>query len=87
MFTCDKCGELVSTQNDAVALEVMRQHGKRIDPLTQFVYGARHLLPTSTCEGSPSRAQYLEGQPRDTRGYEYDEDVEAEYRAAYERLA
>lgn len=50
----------------------------------------RHLLPVVedgkvVCEGSPSRAQYIEGQPRDPRGslYPYDETIEAQRRAAY----
>ena len=44
----------------------------------------RHFLPTENCQGSPSRAQYIEGQPKDQRGYQYDEKLESSYRAAYE---
>jgi hypothetical protein len=47
----------------------------------------RHLLPTRYCEGSPSRAQYLEGQPRDPRPeYAYNADHEAAISEAHERM-
>ena len=47
----------------------------------------RHLLPTEFCEGSPSRVQYLEGQPRDSRPeYPYNEAWEARVRDAYAEL-
>lgn len=52
-------------------------------------YYSRHFLPVCDtagnvlCEGSPSRAQYIEGQPRDTRGYAYVEASEPIFRAAY----
>ena len=87
MFTCDKCGKVVNADNDAVDLEFIMRFGTRPDALEKFVNGgARHLLPTGTCEGSPSRAQYLDGQPRDTRGYPYIESMEAPWRKAYEKL-
>lgn len=36
------------------------------------------------CEGSPSRAQYIEGQPRDSRApYAYRPEWEQRYRDAY----
>ncbi len=49
---------------------------------------ARHFLPVlqegeRVCDGSPSRAQYIEGQARDTRGYPYIAEHEAIFRAAY----
>lgn len=53
----------------------------------------RHLLPVflkniQACEGSPSRAQYIEGQPRDTReGSSYDEELEESWRSIHQMLA
>lgn len=50
---------------------------------------SRHFLPVydgdgkMICEGSPSNAQYIEGQPCDTRGYTYVEASESIIRAAY----
>lgn len=53
----------------------------------------RHLLPvidggTVVCGGSPSRAQYLEGQPRDTRpeSEPYDDRYTLASQAAFERM-
>ena len=50
---------------------------------------SRHFIPVHDdkgnllCEGSPSRAQFIDGQPRDTRGYEYTEELERVFRAAH----
>lgn len=63
MGLCDKCGQEVPPENDAVRLEMILNPGD----FTLMVAQSRHLLPTDTCEGSPSRAQYLEGQPYDKR--------------------
>jgi len=87
MWTCDKCGKPVDPKNDAVDLMFLRQHGHRPDALSKFNYGARHLLPVDGCEGSPSRAQYVEGQARDTRGYGYVPEEENEMRRAYTLLS
>ena len=82
---CDKCGKKVSLDNDAVELEVLLG-------TCSFVCGARHLLPTEDCEGSPSRAQFLEGGTPDPRGYGADlspEEIiewQEKYRAAYQKL-
>ena len=77
----DKCGNPVPPHDDAVNLEIL------LAPSALLV-GARprHLLPNAYCEGSPSRAQYLEGQPRDTRGYPYVAAAESQVRAAYATL-
>ena len=80
---CDKCGEIVTQQNDSVSLIFLRFHGELPGGLDRISYGARHLLPVGDCPGDPYRAQYLEGQPRDTQGYPYDVEREVEYRAAY----
>lgn len=87
MSCCDKCGLPVHRKNDATFFYTILT-GSII-----FAFATpRHLLPVTDedgkvlCEGSPSRAQYLEGQPRDTRGYEYRPEVEAEYRAAYAKM-
>lgn len=76
---CDKCNQPVEPINDATLLETIVEG----QPGIIFSSRARHLLPTGICQGSPSRAQYLEGQPRDRRGYEYSEKYEPLYRAAY----
>lgn len=75
---CDKCGKEVPENNDATIFWsfVLR------DP-TLCLNLPRHLLPTEHCEGSPSRAQYLEGQPRDTRRYVYDKRYETIIREKY----
>lgn len=78
--TCDKCGQVVNPDNDATIFWSFV-----VDDPTEILNKPRHLLPTETCEGSPSRAQYLIGQPRDSRGYEYDEKEESLLRAAYEK--
>lgn len=83
---CDKCGTEVPENNDAVVFEAIRTD----NPLFCLAL-SRHLLPviedgTVVCEGSPSRAQYLEGQPRDTRGYTYYSDYESVSRKAYAEL-
>jgi len=79
-LVCDKCGEAVPDHNDAVRLDIELGAGPGL-----ITAQPRHLLPTETCPGSPSRAQYLEGQPRDDR-YPYDPQYEAAVRAAYARM-
>lgn len=69
---CDKCGIEVPPNNDAVAIDLA------LGSIAAVFARSRHLIPTDSCTGSPSRAQYIEGQPRDARGYGYDlayEDV------------
>jgi len=87
MTKCDKCNRPVPKANDATVLDAIAFE----EPAVAFVYYARHLLPVIengqiVCEGSPSRAQYLPGQPRDTRGYPYLNEMEARYRAAYQEM-
>lgn len=78
---CDKCGERVEPGNDAVLLAIATGE---LDGLSAVFAQSRHLLPEGNCEGSPSRAQYLEGQPRDTRAeYPYDKRLEKPVREAY----
>lgn len=76
---CDKCGKPVEYSNDASRLDALVTGCPEI----VLFASARHLLPAGDCEGSPSRAQYIEGQPRDTRGYEYDPELELKIREAY----
>ena len=83
---CHKCGKVVPLHNDSVSLIFLRVHGELPGGLDRLDYGSRHLLPTGDCPGDPYRAQYLEGQPRDTQGYPYDIEREAEFRAAYKVL-
>lgn len=66
---CDKCGKEVPLGNDAIALEILSKRGVLPNDWERFAYGSRHLLPTEGCEGSPSRAQFLEGGAPDPRGY------------------
>ncbi len=79
MSICDKCGKEVPLQNDATIIEAIVSG----QPATTLFFQSRHFLPTADCEGSPSRAQYIEGQPRDTRGYSYRPELEQPYRSAY----
>lgn len=76
---CDKCRQPVDPANDAGIVESLFYQG------TGETSHHRHLLPVDGCAGSPSRAQYLEGQPRDTRGYKYYPEDETGWRYAYER--
>lgn len=82
---CHKCHCMVAPANNAVFLEIIRQN-------TMILGVARHLFPVVVngdliCEGSPSRVQYLEGQPRDTRPQgRYLSDLERPYRDAYAKL-
>ncbi len=85
---CNKCGTPVLPNNDACRLEYLRTG----DP-TVMVFGTpRHVLPIvedgeTICEGSPSRAQYLEGQPTDPRGvYGYHHDLEEPFRQAFAQM-
>lgn len=74
---CDKCGKPVPLTNDAVWIQFLATGDWGLvttDP--------RHFLPTADCPGSPSRAQYIEGQPRDPR-YRYHPEDEAKWRQAY----
>lgn len=84
---CDKCNQPVAPDNDAHQL--MQLLGYCEDRL---VFNgdpnlSRHILPTGSYEGSPSIAQYLEGQPRDSREsrwwVRYDPQQEIKIRAAY----
>ncbi|HEX9008177.1 MAG TPA: hypothetical protein VF837_02875 [Patescibacteria group bacterium] len=83
---CDKCGQPVEPDNDAYLLEDIINVAF---PLSRPGLSGphRHLLPVGQCQGSPSRAQYLEGQPRDTRpGMRYYKEYERETRNAYQLL-
>lgn len=77
---CDKCGMPVEPGNDAVMLDLLISGA-----LGLVTTPARHLLPVGDCPGSPSRAQYLPGQPHDPR-YPYDADHEARVRTAYAKM-
>jgi hypothetical protein len=79
MITCDKCGKEVPRNNDATVIQAIAMD----EPMTMFFCQPRHFMPTEDCEGSPSRAQYIEGQPRDTRGYRYMPEYEEMWRKAY----
>lgn len=83
MMVCDKCGKPVVPENDATRLDRI-MFG--VESWHVMFTAPRHLLPTEDCEGSPSRAQYLEGQPRDTRGYSYIEEREHMWRDAYTEM-
>lgn len=96
---CDKCGEEVSDGNNLcviVGIATAFKDGIRSDQMIRRVINeirmqrpARHFLPVPAaegrkpCEGSPSRAQHIEGQPPDPRGFPYESESEPYYRAAY----
>jgi len=85
---CDRCGEAVPPQNDVREFDALLMD----NPVILFVGHSRHILPVVkdgavTCPGSPSRAQYIEGQPPDPRArYAYDPKSEERYRTAWRRL-
>lgn len=83
---CDKCHLPVPLGNNVIALMFVRS-GTSVLGLDRY----RHLLPVEAagkivCDGSPNRAQYLKGQPRDTRSNSYSAAQEAPTRVAYSRL-
>jgi hypothetical protein len=81
MQVCDKCGKPVPPENDAANLDVTLGY------VAAIFAQPRHLLPTDDCEGSPSRAQYIEGQPKDTRSqYPYENYWEKRIRRAYAHM-
>jgi hypothetical protein len=84
---CDRCGESVPTRNDTCHFDIF------LTGNPACIGGQpRHLLPVVRdgvviCPGSPSRAQYIEGQPRDPRPrYAYDPKSEQRYRDAWRKL-
>jgi hypothetical protein len=86
LAVCDRCGRPVANSNNVLLFDWAR------NPILSLFAPFRHLLPViengeQVCAGSPSRAQYLEGQPRDTRPeYAYDPAQEIPHREAYIRL-
>lgn len=77
---CDKCGQEVKPHDNAVLVYLEAGYSNAV---TQ----ARHLFASSTCEGSPSMAQYFEGQPRDAREwYPLNIHKVQEIREAYKRV-
>jgi len=82
---CDKCGKPVHPRNNVYYIDLAAFPNPIVELVVAFTgVPGRHFLPVDGCEGSPSRAQYIEGQPRDTRGYGYHkEEYEQAYRAGY----
>ena len=84
---CDKCHRPVSRDNSTTYFEALLTGNPFI-----LLYNPRHLLPVIengvvVCEGSPSRAQYLPGQERDTRPeFAYRPEYEQRYRQAYNQM-
>ena len=87
MSVCDKCKTDVPVNNDASIFDALLHNSS----IRAFAL-SRHLLPVfdgeeMVCSGSPSRAQYIEGQPRDERGtYPYRPELELMYREVCEAL-
>ncbi len=88
-MNCPKCGLEVRFDNDGSVFEAILRHG---DPLLAITIKPYHLLPVVDkgivrCTGSPSRAQYVAGQPRDQRPeYAYDPAKQPFYAAAYDGM-
>ncbi len=80
---CDKCGEVVPRYNSMMLLEELTGNLG-----AQYYETDRHLFAVEepNCPGSPSRAQYIEGQPRDTRDNDYHPERETNYREAYAKM-
>ena len=83
---CDKCGRTVPYENNATVFDF------KAGNIFAMFCTPRHFLPVvengvMVCEGSPSRAQYIEGQPRDKRiSYQYKPEREAPFRAIYAEM-
>lgn len=94
MKNCDKCRTEVPKENDVLyvyALAFDLPVVEEYDPVTQnaiIIPGPhRHFLPIpGVCEGSPSSFQYIEGQPRDKRGYPYFQEHESKWRQGHKKL-
>lgn len=80
---CDKCSKPCRPHNNILYL--LWAAGEFRHSLGVLFCANRHLLPDGDCAGSPSRAQYLAGQPRDAR-YPYVAEIETRYRAAYQHI-
>jgi hypothetical protein len=76
---CDKCGKPVRPHNNIYFVGVA---SGEIQGCGILLCRNRHFLPEEGCEGSPSRAQYIEGQPRDARGFAYLSECETKWRDA-----
>ena len=61
---CDKCGKACRPHNNIYFVGVA---SGEIEGYGILLCRNRHFLPEDGCEGSPSRAQYIDGQPRDAR--------------------
>ena len=96
---CDKCGEIVDCRNCVVLLDLLEQGGAEMNLFGAFTASerttiiqlcqqkrGRHLLAQANCEGSPSRTQYLPEQPKDGRGYGYNEQKEQTVRNAFAQM-
>lgn len=79
---CDKCGKTTVPWNNVYTL--LRESGD-LQGFAVLLAPNRHLLPEGDCPGSPSRAQYLKGQPHDPR-YPYAQELEDRFRPAYTRM-
>src|SRR5437870_332690 len=98
---CPLCGEPILPGNsaglfDLILKDMFPDDFATLSKLPQNVFQClpviKHLLPIvkegkTICPGSPSRAQYIEGQPRDPRPrFAYRPELEPKVRAAYFRL-
>ncbi len=76
---CDKCGKPVPPENDMIIIAKLAE-----DPRAPLAARTRHFLSIDGCPGSPSRAQYIEGQPGDPLR-PYDPTQEEKWREAYRK--
>lgn len=97
---CDKCQQPVSPNNNALLIEQLAKGSVTVNLFNSFFEEVnmtkgnniqsfevgRHLFPEKTCEGSPSRLQYIKGQPKDKRGYQYNLALEGKFRDAYAKV-
>ena len=99
MYSCDKCGQEIKPEHNNLCVVIgvgeavdnnlhSDQYIRHHVNATLFNKPCRHFLPVYDgenliCEGSPSRAQFIEGQPRDARGFAYTEELEKFYRTAW----
>ncbi len=93
MRICWKCKGEVPVKNDGGHIGYLvwsdptgLQCGSRTIHFLPVVIKDKNGVDVVVCLGSPYRAQYIEGQPRDTRHYLYFKEYVAPVRAAFQKL-
>lgn len=88
-MVCDKCGKYVEINNSARTFQHILEYGRPSDKndFTYFTgFSDRHLVPTDSCEGSPSRYRRLKDHTEKSDDEDFDSNTVEKYRKAYELL-